>query len=137
MAWCALREGRRPRKGIDDVGSDKRIGKLSWCIHEALREADAKFLTRSASCIWLARDARKHRLLVRFRAVGFQNGAVVTRHGVLGQAKQFGSNALDILEATKNIVQRATMVGAGIAVRLGSGPYQHDVPYRVLFVCRS
>ena len=84
---------------------------------EVLREVEATLLTRSASCIWLARDARKHRLLIRFRAVGFQDGAVVTRHGVLGQAKQFGSNAIDILEATKAITHRATTPGAGIAVR--------------------
>ena len=104
--WAQLAAGRRCRRGIATIGSERRVVKLAGCLYEALREADAHFLLHS-DVIWLARDARQSRLLIRFKCAAFQKGEIVVKHGVLGQAKNGGSSAQQILEATKSIVIRA------------------------------
>jgi hypothetical protein len=104
--WDQVAAGRRCRRGIDKVGSEKRVTKLSWCVYEALREADAAFLDAS-DVVWLARDARQSRLLIRFKAARFCKGEIVVRQGVLGQAKNGGTTAAEILAATKAVITRA------------------------------
>jgi len=81
--WDNVSEGNRG--GTDLIGSSMRVNKIAWSLYEALREADAIFLLQRAQTVWLARDARRQGLLIRFRAVGFKNGEVVSRVGVLGQ----------------------------------------------------
>jgi hypothetical protein len=104
--WTQIAAGQRCRRGIAAIGSEKRVVKLSGCLYEALRETDARFLLQS-QVIWLARDARQGRLLIRFKAAHFVKGEIVIRQGVLGQAKNGGTSAQDILEATKGIIIRA------------------------------
>lgn len=106
-----MSKGQHAHSGIDGVGSERTIHKLSWCVYEALREADAKFLVHKAHTVWLARDARRQRLLVRFRAVGFHGGELVSRVGVLGHWKDFDPAATGIVEATKAIVMAAVATG--------------------------
>ena len=111
LVWDNLRKGGHARSGIAGVGGDRRIKKIAWCLYESLRETDAEFLLNTAQTVWLARDARKQRLLVRFRAVGFKNGELVSRVGVLGQQKDCAMDAAGIAAATIAIVQAAVAKG--------------------------
>lgn len=70
MAWDGLASGSHG--SIDGVGDRRRVHKLGVCIYEAMRSADARFMLKVAQTIWLARDARRQRLLIRFRAVGLR-----------------------------------------------------------------
>ena len=124
-ARLGQREARwHARGGIEGVGGANRVKKGAWCLYEVLREADAAFLLHTAQTIWLARDARKQRLLIRFRAVGFKNGELVSRVGVLGQAKEYGTDAAGIVDATLDIVKAAVTKGqdrpAGLGNALGA-----------------
>ena len=92
--------------------------KLQYCLAEASREKDFDFL-KSAHVIWLGRDERHGRLLVRFRAVGLRNGAIDILTGVLGQAKEFGTGAVALNEATKAIMRRVVAKGANAPHRCG------------------
>jgi len=85
LVWDRLRAGAHLAAGIEGVGKYKKCNKIAWCLYETLRRSDANFLLDTAQTIWLARDARKQRLLIRFRAVGFKGGEIVSRVGVLGQ----------------------------------------------------
>ena len=111
--WDALSKGQHATGGIEGIGCKGRVIKLAWCLYETLREADAKFLLKDASTIWLARDGRRQRLLIRFRAVGFVKGEIVSRVGVLGHWKEHDTAATGILDATKAIVRAAVTVGEG------------------------
>ena len=112
--WDNLSAGHHARAGIDGVGNETRVQKLAWCLYETLREADADFLLHTAHTIWLARDGRRQRLLIRFRAVGFKGGQLVSRVGVLGHHKQHGTDAVGIVDATKSIVEAALQKGRGL-----------------------
>ena len=107
--WDNVCKGNR--RGNELIGSRMRFNKIAWFPYEALREADAKFLLQTAQTMWLARDARRQRLLIRFRAVGFKNGEIVSRVGVLGQYKEFVTDAAGIAAATEAIVQTAVAIG--------------------------
>ena len=113
MVWDNLSKGQHARGGMEGIGCRGRILKLAWCLYETLREADANFLLKKASTVWLARDGRKQRLLIRFRAVGFVSGELVSRVGVLGHWKEHETAATGILDATKAIVRAAVAVGEG------------------------
>ena len=76
-----------------------------------MREAVANFLLKKASTV--ARDGRRQRLLIRFRTVGFVNGELVSRVGVLGLWKDHDTAATDILDAARAIVRAAVAVGEG------------------------
>lgn len=117
--WANLEAGQRCRRGIAAIGSEKRVFKMSGCLYEALRESDSRFL-QQADVIWLARDARQGRLLVRFKAAHFAKGAIHVKHGILGQAKNFGTSAQEILDATKNIIIRAC-TETGLATKTPRG----------------
>ena len=125
-AWDKLSAGHHIRAGIDGVGNATRVQKLAWCLYETLREADAHFLLHTAHTIWLARDGRRQRLLIRFRAVGFKGGQLVSRVGVLGHRKQHGTDAAGIVDATKSIVQAALQKGRGLPAGLDARRALHD-----------
>lgn len=118
LVWDNLRDGGHTHNGIVGVGSHSRVAKISWCIYETLRKSDAEFLLNTAQTIWLARDARKQRLLLRFRAVGFKNGELVSRVGVLGQFKDYETDAAGIADATEAIVQAAMANGKDLPAGL-------------------
>ena len=111
LVWDRLRAGAHLAAGIEGVGKYKKCNKIAWCLYETLRRSDANFLLDTAQTIWLARDARKQRLLIRFRAVGFKGGEIVSRVGVLGQYKDFSTDATGIAEATTAIVKASVTDG--------------------------
>ena len=82
---------------------DRKTKQKLWCLHEALKSLDQSTLSR-ASAIFLFRDERDGRLLVRFRAVSHDLECKV---GVLGQERAFGTGARQVLTATGNVIVRA------------------------------
>ena len=105
-AWDAALTGITVVQG---VGGKEKLAKMQWCLYEGLRRADAEFL-RAAVVITLSRDVRHGRLLVRFRAVrcsGVGGNTIETRTGVLGHMKNFGTGAVKIAAATKEIMKHA------------------------------
>ena len=98
----------RPSAGTPSVGGKEKTQKLQFCVGEAIREKDFSFLNK-AHVVWLGRDQRHGRLLVRFRAVGLRNGEIDVMTGVLGQAKDFGTGALALNDATKNVARRLVL----------------------------
>jgi hypothetical protein len=111
LVWDSLRNGVHLAAGIEGIGKYRKCNKIAWCLYETLRRADADFLLHTAQTIWLARDARKQRLLIRFRAVGFKGGEIVSRVGVLGQYKDFNTDATGIADATTAIVKASVTDG--------------------------
>jgi len=111
LVWDSLRGGVHLAAGIEGVGkvgkTNKKCSKIAWRLYRS----DANFLLDTAQTIWLARDARKQRLLIRFRAVGFKGGEIVSRVGVLGQYKDFSTDATGIAEATTAIVKASVTDG--------------------------
>ena len=98
--WDAVSDGSKAHN-IDR----RKMCKIENCLNEALREKDLKFLL-GAECIWVARDERKGRLLVRYRAVKLEKGKLAFKAGVLGHIKDFGTGAVNINKAMKQIVER-------------------------------
>jgi hypothetical protein len=82
---------------------DRKTKQKLWCLHEALKALDQSTLNRAAA-IFLFRDERDARLLVRFRAVSHDLECKV---GVLGQERAFGTGARQVLKATGNVIVRA------------------------------
>lgn len=96
-------------KLIDDTCS-ARLGQVGrktkqklWCLQEGLKALDQTALSQAAA-VFLFRDERHSRLLVRFRCVD-QN--LTCKSGVLGQERDFGTGARELLKATGNIIVRA------------------------------
>ena len=87
-------------------GSAARVASLN-SLGACTREADVNFLLQEASTVWLARDGRRQRLRIRFRAVDFVAGEIVSRVGVLGHWKDRDTAAPGILDAAKTIVRAA------------------------------
>ena len=98
-----LAKGLSPTAGIDGVGRKRKIQKMIWCIREAVRRADETILGR-AVCVTLVRDERASRLAIRFAAI---DKTLTIRHGRLGQRRHFGTGALNITKATREVMQRA------------------------------
>ena len=96
-------------KLIDDIldGELGTVGRkrkqLLWCVEEAIKSEDQAAIWKAAA-IFLFRDERHSRLLLRFRAV--QNDLTCTR-GVLGKERDFGTGARNLLQATVNILKRS------------------------------
>jgi hypothetical protein len=117
-AWDA-RSGRG-RTDDGGAGAADKLVKLQWCIYEAIRSADEAFL-KDAIVLWLGRDERHGRLLVRFRAGRMCLGKLELRCGILGQLKKFGTGADNIAKATYTIAKRAVAPGEGLPLACG-GP---------------
>jgi hypothetical protein len=99
----AVREGKgRAKKGIASVGRRPKLRAMKFCVAEAVRRQDRRFL-KSAITIAVMQDVRKHRLLVRFRASDIK---LRWRSGILGQLKlgqSAGAEAL--MEAAVRIIE--------------------------------
>eukprot|EP00959_Pyramimonas_sp_CCMP1952_P126373 2643183-Pyramimonas_sp.AAC.1 len=73
---------------------------MKWCLAEAHRRADqSKF--KHARSISLMQDARKGKLLVRFKAV---DGSLHISRGVLGQARLDQGSAHQLTKVTFGII---------------------------------
>ena len=103
QVWNECCKGLRASAG-SDVGSRNRIWRMLWCISEVLKQRKAKFLRSDATVVSIFRDERAQRLLIRFHAV---DGKFNIMKGVLGQAKEFGTGAENIVKATKSIAANA------------------------------
>ncbi len=107
--WDETCTGRAPSSSIDGVGSRQKLQKMLWCLAEALRTEDRAFLAE-ATCIGLFRDERDARLSVRFCAC---NADLEVRHAHMGLRRHFGTGAIAITAATRDIIVRAATSNAG------------------------
>ena len=103
-------DGRSPTNGIAGVGK-KKIQRVICCIREALRREDIEFLI-NAACISFFRDERNARLAIRIYVI---TPAMQTRHIFLGQARHFGTGAISITNATREVMVRSCTKNADIA----------------------
>lgn len=111
QAWKSCCDGLATASpGMKDIGGRRKVGKYQWCVYEALRESQCAFLL-TAHVVWLARDERAGRLLVRYRAARLANGLLEVRHGVIGQTKGFGTGAENIKKATRAVIERFVTEG--------------------------
>ena len=76
---------------------------MLFCLEEGIKTKD-QITWGKAAAVFLFRDERHSRLLIRFRAVGER---LLTTSGVLGQERDFGTGAHNLLRATRNIMVRA------------------------------
>lgn len=97
--WDALCKGQRT---VDSVGQYERLKKLQWCLWEAIKEQDRKFLLTNGVVVTLLRDERQGRIALRFIAV---DQHMEVKRGILGQTKIFGTGAEEINRATKHVVE--------------------------------
>ena len=109
QVWDMLRRGTAVDKGLDGVGSAKKLSKMRWCISEALRRLDRKALG-NAKCISLSRDERDGRLSIRYSAA---DAELNRRRRWLGQARGFGTGAAAITEATATVIRLLATPGYG------------------------
>ena len=91
-----LQRGHSSRDLAEHQKCSDKIRLMVWCLEQALLEEDRQVLAKSES-ICLMRDARKQRLLVRFGACSKET--LECRSGVLGQSRNMGETAGNILQA--------------------------------------
>ena len=78
-----------------------KVRGIVWCLVEAMKEKDRKFLSKARSIV-LIRDESGGRLLVRFGAV---DKDLQVRRGFLGQSRDAGSKASNIVQATRSVLR--------------------------------
>lgn len=88
-------------QGKATVGTTRRA-QMTWCISEAIKSVDQNKIQRAKS-VALFRDESKGRLAIRFRSV---SSDLEVHCGTLGQARDFGSGALQITKATCSVMAR-------------------------------
>ena len=91
------------------IGPDK-LQQLSFCLTEAKRMLLRTWFVDQADTVALQQDERHQRLLLRFTAASLN---LERRSGVLGLAKNFGSAAGSISEATGSIIRKFCTLGWG------------------------
>ena len=91
-----------------NIGPEK-LQKLTYCLAEAKRMMLRVWLKDNAVTIALQQDERHQRLLLRFTAA---SGSLERRSGVIGLAKNFGSGAGGIRNATESIVRNFCSPGS-------------------------
>ena len=99
-----MEEGESERSSSRRVSGSKcstKARRMRWALVEALREQDREFLGK-ATTIVLCRDERESRLLVRFGAC---SADLQVRRGFLGQTKNAGSRACDLVSATRRLLR--------------------------------
>jgi hypothetical protein len=102
-AFFAVWDAAPGTKAVQSIGQARKIRHMQHCLREALAQRDREFLSR-AGAITLIRDESNGRLLVRFLA----SSATLERHaGLLGVKRMGGSDAFDILAATRAIISDA------------------------------
>lgn len=97
----AAQEGRAPTRGIDDVGTFKKLRRMRFCLAEAIACLQREHL--SDAVIGLARDERHGRLLIRFTACSPE---LVVRTGVLWQKQQCPGSGETITESSIEGIQK-------------------------------
>ena len=98
-----------------------KIAKMRWCLAEAARTLDRRFLKTAAS-VTLFQDGRHGKLLVRFKG---SNGQLVTRRGVLGVIEVHG-DAYAIRDATVAVTKRSMTSMHGAPFLALSGKFHDD-----------
>ena len=88
-------------KGQATLGSQKEA-QMTWTLAEAMKSLDQEAVAKCAT-ITLFRDESKGRLLLRFRTV---SPTLETYAGTAGQARDFGTGSLNIVNATQGIIKR-------------------------------
>ena len=116
----AVRQNRH-RQPIDGVAGMHKIRKMRWCLAEAARTLDRRFLKTAAS-VTLFQDGRHGKLLVRFKG---SNGQLVTRRGVLGVIEVHG-DAYAIRDATVAVTKRSMTSMHGAPFLALSGKFHDD-----------
>ena len=106
----------------------RKLAKMSWCLAEAIKSVDQKFVTKAAT-ITLFRDESKGRLAVRFRTV---MPDLIVHCGTLGQARDEGTGAFNITRATKRIFQRFSTRYDGAPYRTLKKPFLKKDTYESL-----
>ena len=120
--WKLISEGHAPRNGLEGIGAQCKLQRMLSCLCEAMRRDDADFLS-CAKSIALFRDERHARLEIRFCAC---DGKLNRRHKLLGIRRHFGTGALAITQATKDVVTRACTRNFGMCPRRGE-PLPNDL----------
>ena len=87
---------------------------MTWCISEAILSVN-QGRVKKAKSVALFRDGRNARLAIRFRAV---TCSLDVYSGFLGQEKNYGGSALQIVKATGKVMKRFCM-------RYGGAPGSH------------
>ena len=98
--------------------------KMLWCIGEALKDQD-RLAIKNAKALSLFRDERNGRLHVRYRAV---DNDLNETSGTLGQARDFGTGATNITNATAAIMKRMCVKDHGISSFAGCKSSEATVP---------
>lgn len=98
--WNSICSGQAPNAGVPGVGSRHKITQIVQCLAEGIRMIDRKWMMKAKS-IAIARDERDSRLAVRF---SLTTNDLECRHGMLGQARYFGSGAAAITAATAWVI---------------------------------
>lgn len=100
-------------KGVTEVGKKDKIRKMCFCLAEASRMMDRAWLS-TCSCIAIHQDEKKPRLLLRFTA---SRDSLETREGFLAIARDIGTSARKVRDATENALKRFCTVGLGAPPR--------------------
>ena len=93
--------------------STRKSSKMVWCLAEAMKAADQKFLAE-AEAIALFRDERKGRVALRFKAVTADLRVLA---GTLGQEKNPGTGGRNLALASLKVLKRACS-------RFAAAPYK-------------
>ena len=102
--YDALKKGVCAGKdGLASVGGSKKVVRMIYCMGEASKAHSQKFL-KGAESITLIRDARKHRLCIRYVA-SRKDAKFHSHRGVLGWTRQNGLSGRNIAEDTLRILK--------------------------------
>ena len=104
--------------GLDGVGRTRKIRRMVWCLAEAARRLDRKWLLK-AQCISIMQDGRRGRLLLRYKAA---TSSLDVRVGILGQERCAGGSAEQVRDATLRILDRSSVAWQGVPDRSRACP---------------
>lgn len=99
-AFMAVWDVAPNTRAIPGIGEVRKIRHMQHCLREALVQRDREFL-KEAGAITLIRDESKGMLVIRFLA---SSDSLPRRAGLLGAMRMGGSDAFDIIDATRAIV---------------------------------
>jgi hypothetical protein len=99
--WSSICSGLAPNAGVPGVGSRHKVARMVKCLAEGIRMVDRQWMVKAKS-IAIARDERDSRLVVRYSVT---TDTLECRHGVLGQARHFGSGAAAMTAATGQVIK--------------------------------
>eukprot|EP00969_Alexandrium_andersonii_P003185 136833-Alexandrium_andersonii.AAC.1 len=105
------------RHGVAGVAKRNKAFRMQWCLSEARRELNRKFL-RQATSITYHQDARGNKLCSRFSAC---DQKLRVRKGIIGQIShlKLGTGSTALVKASKLLLKRFCTGAAG-------APPKHD-----------